>query len=414
MVTWHTQSFRELNAPVADVLGARTAKDLEKLHIHTVGDLLRHLPRRYLSGTELTELATLTEGDHVAVMAKVSRTNVVNAGRNRPSRLEVTLTDGHGYLAVTFFGREHLVEYWQRELGKGVRGIFVGKVGRFRDSLQLTHPEFVMLDAHGSIVGSSEKKQLIATMSRSALVGMYPATAKLPTWKVAECCRLALATLTGADDPWPEWVLDAADVVPLADAFAAVHQPRSLAEAASGAERLRFDEAFATQLTMAYRRADASTHTAIPRRAASDGLVAALDARLPFALTEGQREVSDTLFAELARPRPMQRLLQGEVGSGKTVVALRAMLAVVDAGLKAQSVDSGLPFIFGRTDVTYIKCSDEHGVVDDPEGVLAINEKLKLVPGHCDPTCNVHDWYVGVRNGKVETLWPVSARGKAY
>ncbi|MFU0507409.1 3-hydroxy-D-aspartate aldolase BhcC [Pseudaminobacter sp. NGMCC 1.201702] len=89
-------------------------------------------------------------------------------------------------------------------------------------------------------------------------------------------------------------------------------------------------------------------------------------------------------------------------------------LAVVDAGLKAQSVDSGLPFIYGRDDVKYIKCSDEHGVVDDPNGVLNINEKLRLVPGHCDPTCNVHDWYVGVRNGKVETLWPVSARGKAY
>lgn len=89
-------------------------------------------------------------------------------------------------------------------------------------------------------------------------------------------------------------------------------------------------------------------------------------------------------------------------------------LAVVDAGLKAQSVDSGLPFIYGRDDVKYIKCSDEHGVVDDPDGVLAINEKLRLVPGHCDPTCNVHDWYVGVRGGKVETLWPVSARGKAY
>ncbi len=89
-------------------------------------------------------------------------------------------------------------------------------------------------------------------------------------------------------------------------------------------------------------------------------------------------------------------------------------LAVVDAGLKAQSVDSGLPFVYGRTDVKYIKCSDEHGVIDDPNGVLRINEKLRLVPGHCDPTCNVHDWYVGVRNGKVETLWPVSARGKAY
>ena len=92
----------------------------------------------------------------------------------------------------------------------------------------------------------------------------------------------------------------------------------------------------------------------------------------------------------------------------------KADKAIVDAGLKAQSVDSGLPTIFGRDDVEYVKCSDEHGVVADPDGKLKVNDKLKLVPGHCDPTCNVHDWYVGVRNGKVETLWPVSARGKAY
>jgi 3-hydroxy-D-aspartate aldolase len=92
----------------------------------------------------------------------------------------------------------------------------------------------------------------------------------------------------------------------------------------------------------------------------------------------------------------------------------KADKAIVDAGLKAQSVDSGLPTIYGRTDVEYVKCSDEHGVVADPNSVLKVNDKLKLVPGHCDPTCNVHDWYVGVRNGKVETLWPVSARGKAY
>ena len=92
----------------------------------------------------------------------------------------------------------------------------------------------------------------------------------------------------------------------------------------------------------------------------------------------------------------------------------KADKAICDAGLKAQSVDSGLPYIYGRTDVEYIKCSDEHGVISDPDGVLKVNDKLKLVPGHCDPTCNVHDWYVGVRNGKVETVWPVSARGKAY
>jgi len=92
----------------------------------------------------------------------------------------------------------------------------------------------------------------------------------------------------------------------------------------------------------------------------------------------------------------------------------KADKAIVDAGLKAQSVDSGLPTVFGRDDVEYLKCSDEHGVVADTDGVLKVNDKLKLVPGHCDPTCNVHDWYVGVRNGKVETLWPVSARGKAF
>ncbi|MTI00759.1 3-hydroxy-D-aspartate aldolase BhcC [Roseibium sp. RKSG952] len=92
----------------------------------------------------------------------------------------------------------------------------------------------------------------------------------------------------------------------------------------------------------------------------------------------------------------------------------KADKAICDAGLKAQSVDSGLPFIYGRDDVEYLKCSDEHGVIGDPDGVLKVNDKLRLVPGHCDPTCNVHDWYVGVRNGKVETLWPVSARGKAY
>ena len=88
--------------------------------------------------------------------------------------------------------------------------------------------------------------------------------------------------------------------------------------------------------------------------------------------------------------------------------------AICDAGLKAQSVDSGLPVIYGRTDVKYVKCSDEHGVIADPDGVLKVNEKLRLVPGHCDPTCNVHDWYVGIRGDKVEVVWPVSARGKAY
>lgn len=114
-----------------------------------------------------------------------------------------------------------------------------------------------------------------------------------------------------------------------------------------------------------------------------------------------------------------QRIDQGEWQNALFILTsvmshAKADKAICDAGLKAQSVDSGLPFIHGRDDVEYVKCSDEHGVIADPKGVLKVNDKLKLVPGHCDPTCNVHDWYVGVRNGKVETLWPVSARGRAY
>ncbi len=114
-----------------------------------------------------------------------------------------------------------------------------------------------------------------------------------------------------------------------------------------------------------------------------------------------------------------QRLDQGEWENALFILTsvmshAKPTIAVCDAGLKAQSLDSGLPVIYGRTDVKYTKCSDEHGVIEDPDGVLKVNDKLRLVPGHCDPTCNVHDWYVGVRNGKVEALWPITARGKSY
>lgn len=119
------------------------------------------------------------------------------------------------------------------------------------------------------------------------------------------------------------------------------------------------------------------------------------------------------------RDRNGDRIDQGEWENALFILTSvmshsKADKAICDAGLKAQSVDSGLPVIHGREDVEYLKCSDEHGVIADPDGVLRINDKLRLVPGHCDPTCNVHDWYVGVRDGKVETLWPVSARGKAF
>jgi ATP-dependent DNA helicase RecG len=332
--------YAELHAPLSSVVGERTAKEFSSLRIQTVGDLLRFIPRRYLSGTELTDLATLTEGEHVAVIARVAdirrhEGHAQHGRAARPGRLEVLLSDGHGRLTATFFGKPHLLSWWERQLSEGVAGVFVGKVGSFRNQLQMSHPVFAMMDAGGRIVATSEEKERIAALATGGLVGMYPATAKLPTWKVAECARLALQALSGADDPWPEWLREKAGVMGLPDAFAAVHHPANLTEAARGAERLRFDEALATQLTMAYRRADAANRPAQPRVRVPRGLLDAFDARLPFTLTQGQAEVSEAILADLGRARPMQRLLQGEVGSGKTVVALRAMLAVVDAGGQA-------------------------------------------------------------------------------
>ena len=343
---WRTAIYAALDEPLASVLGDKTAKPVVALRVETVGDLLRFLPRRYLSGTQLTDLATVGEGDHVAVIARVERTTIIPPktslerhysrapGRMSPSRgrLEAVVTDGNGYLHVTFFGDSHLLAWWDKQLHLGVAGVFAGKIGRFRGDLQMTNPDFAMLDESGRLLGTSEKREQMATMARSGLVGVYPATAKLPTWKVAECARLTLTSLPPFDDPWPQWLRDAAGVVDLGTAFACVHLPNTLADAERGARRLRFDEAMATQLTMAYRRHDAAANAAVPRPGTSGGILDAFDARLPFALTDGQREVGAAIDADLARARPMRRLLQGEVGSGKTLVALRAMLRVLDSG----------------------------------------------------------------------------------
>lgn len=335
-VQWRTALFRALNEPLEALLGLKTAQAFRSLKLATVGDLLKHEPRHRLSGTELTDLGSLDAGDHVAVIARVrSVTRKVGSAGPQAMRLEVELTDGLGSLRVTFFGRPHLCLFWEKELTKGVRGIFVGKVGEFKNQLQMTHPEFVMLDAQGRIVAGSEKKQTLANVAQAPVVGLYPASAKLRTWTIAECVGLAIDRVAGLDDPWPEWVRREADVPEFTRALEGVHRSRSEAEQAAGQRRLRFDEAFATQLTMAHRRADTSRHTATPRPERGDGILAAFDARLPYVLTDGQREVAVQIRDDLAAARPMQRLLQGEVGSGKTVVALRAMLAVVDAGGQA-------------------------------------------------------------------------------
>jgi ATP-dependent DNA helicase RecG len=338
---WRSDTFRRLSTRLENILGSKTAKLFEPLKVFTVGDLMRLVPRRYFSGTELSDLSLLRDGEEVAVMAEVVDAKTFNLGdrpyvraRSKP-RLEATITDRRGNVVCTFFGQPRLIRYWQDQLHPGARGIFAGKVTRFNGRLQLAHPDFVIVNEHGDVIGGTRRNAALASASNLPLVGLYPLTAKLRTWTIAECAALALDSLAGIEDPLPERVREAADVMDLESAFRAVHQPADKSVISEGRQRLRFDEAFALQLTMAYRRADAASHRAVPRTRRSGGLLDAFDERLPFILTEGQIAVSEEIMTELGRDRPMQRLLQGEVGSGKTLVALRAMLAVVDAGGQA-------------------------------------------------------------------------------
>ena len=337
---WRTPTFRLLDARLDTLVGGRTATQLEGLRLRTVGDLLHLVPRRYFSGTELSDLSTLQPDEEVAVLAEVRTVrahNLPSAGQHtgRKPRLEVVVTDRRGYLTLTFFGAPHLIRYWQQDLQPGARGIFAGKVRVFNQTLQLAHPDFVILGDDGSVVGGAARNEDMAKVTGSALVPIYPQTGKLRTWTIGSCVGLALDAVADRPDPVPEAVRREAGVVELGEAFRAVHQPQDRDRADQGLERLRFDEAFALQLTMARRRADAAAHGATPRPRRAGGLLEAFDARLPFVLTAGQVEVGELLFGELAGTTPMQRLLQGEVGSGKTLVALRAMLAVVDAGGQA-------------------------------------------------------------------------------
>lgn len=333
---WRTATFRELHRPLLDLFGDKSAKKLATVGLFTVADLMNHLPRRYLQGTETTDLAELRPGTSAAIVARVAGRDI--KGRDADHRrLEVILTDGRARLIATFFGRQRLVSYWNETLGKGVKGIFVGKIGEFNGHLQMSHPDFVMLNEKGAIVGyaSEEKKALVHSVDRTGLVGIYPASAKLPTWQIAESAAVALLTLDDIEDPVPEAVRARFHLMGLLDAYTEIHRPVTMALVEQAQRRLKFDEALRLQLAMAYRRADQARHRAVPIEPRPDGLLARFDARLPFALTQGQVDVSADIFADLAQASPMQRLLQGEVGSGKTIVALRAMLAAVDAGCQA-------------------------------------------------------------------------------
>ncbi|WP_328422974.1 ATP-dependent DNA helicase RecG [Streptomyces sp. NBC_00443] len=319
-----------LEEPLKKVLGPPTAKVMaEHLGLHTVGDLLHHYPRRYEERGQLTHLADLPMDEHVTVVAMVADARLhtfasSKAPRGKGQRLEVTITDGSGRLQLVFFGNG--VHKPHKELLPGTRAMFAGKVSVFNRRVQLAHPAYELLR------GDSE--ETVETWA-GALIPIYPATAKLESWKIGKAIQTVLPSAQEAVDPVPATLREGRGLVPLPEALLKIHRPHTKADIEDARSRLKWDEAFVLQVALARRRHADSQLPAVARKPKPDGLLASFDDRLPFTLTEGQQKVSKEIFDDLATEHPMHRLLQGEVGSGKTMVALRAMLAVVDAGGQA-------------------------------------------------------------------------------
>ncbi|RPF36567.1 ATP-dependent DNA helicase RecG [Streptomyces sp. TLI_185] len=319
-----------LKQPLKSVLGPATAKVMaEHLGLHSVGDLLHHYPRRYEERGQLTHLADLPMDEHVTVVAMVADARLhtfasSKAPRGKGQRLEVTITDGSGRLQLVFFG--HGVHKPHKELLPGTRAMFAGKVSVFNRRLQLAHPAYELL--------RGDSDETVETWA-GALIPIYPATAKLESWKIGKALQTVLPTAQEAIDPLPEGLREGRGLVSLPEALLKIHRPHTKADIEDARSRLKWDEAFVLQVALARRRHADAQLPAVARRPKPDGLLTAFDDRLPFTLTEGQQNVSKEIFDDLATEHPMHRLLQGEVGSGKTMVALRAMLATVDAGGQA-------------------------------------------------------------------------------
>lgn len=314
-----------LDTKLVGILGDRTTKVLRDLYGYvTIEDLLHHYPRRYLVRGELSNISELVEGDEVTILAEVYSAASRRLHARKGNLLEVIVTDGTAKLSLTFFNQA----WREKDLKVGKQALFAGKIGVFNGKRQLAHPDYELI-SDGSDVDSA-----VADFAGKYLP-MYPASAKLPSWKIAQCIELALGALEEVPDFLPEWIRDKYGFPTLQQALVQLHSPVNLDSAEKSRQRLTFDEALLLQLLLLTRRRELKGLDAVARPAISGGLLSAFDVALAFELTAGQRAVAKEIAEDLAQPHPMHRLLQGEVGSGKTVVALRAALTVIDNGGQA-------------------------------------------------------------------------------
>ncbi|MEU1982387.1 ATP-dependent DNA helicase RecG [Nocardia sp. NPDC019395] len=330
------------------VLGAKAAGSLsDAFDMRTVEDLLRHYPLRYATqGQPLTEEAP-EDGAHITVIGRISKAELRPMRQRRGSLLKVVLDTGSGRgVDVTFFNGDK-VKYAVRE---GARAMMSGTVNYWRPGQwNLSHPGYLILPESdteepmlttvrggGDLRGIAQSAKGAGGVDMSfferEFIPVYPATAKVQSWEILGCVRQVLDQLDPLADPLPGDVRAEHALMPVGDALRSIHLPESQSDIERARERLRFDEALALQLVLAERRHEVSGRTARACPPRADGIAAAFDERLPFELTEGQRQVIGEISADLSREQPMHRLLQGEVGSGKTIVALHAMLQVVDTG----------------------------------------------------------------------------------
>ncbi|GAA2798988.1 ATP-dependent DNA helicase RecG [Mycolicibacterium pallens] len=326
------------------IVGGKAAGLLDDVFgIRTVDDLMRHYPRKYIHGMSVwdEDEAPPEEGEHITLVGEIDKADVRWTNRS-PKReyLVITLGTGRRKVTATFFNAKWL----KNQLVKGVRIMLSGEVGFFKGNMQLTHPDFLVLNSpNGRVFGSKSLKTIADTSTTQSgelamsaferdFFPIYPASSKLQSWDIYACVQQVLAVLDPIVDPLPESVVRERGLISEDEALRAIHVAEREPEREAARERLRFDEAVGMQWALAQRRHGELSESGPVAPYRDDGLAAALIARLPFALTAGQREVLDVVAAELAASKPMNRLLQGEVGSGKTIVSVVAMLQMVDAG----------------------------------------------------------------------------------
>lgn len=314
----------QLNTSLSIALGAKTAQALKKsFDMHTVEDLLRHFPRRYAKRGELTPMDSLQIDENVTVMAQIQSIKKRSMQKKRGGILEVEVTDGSGFLTLTFFNQD----WRERDLRPGRMGLFSGKITAYRNKRQLAHPTYLLAPDNEDL-----DPEAVETFARP-LISVYPATSTMPTWRIEKMITLLLEGLSESiDDGLSPEIVSQYSFFSLYESFQKIHRPTTLEEVEAATQRFVFLEALQYQLILLRNRLRYSEANAKPIDATSDSLLRSFDSQLPFTLTEGQVQVCNEIFADLAKPHPMHRLLQGEVGSGKTLCAIRSMLRVIEGG----------------------------------------------------------------------------------